>query len=140
MNRLQKKPAWFRSAWLIAILGIVAALAAGSFIRETLRSRQVDREIAALQAESASLQARNFELLSMNANLDTPDSLEREARLDLNLRKDGEQVVVLHPAAPSAAPSVPASQETWSNPGKWWAYFTDRSAYDEHLRTDRAAP
>jgi cell division protein FtsB len=140
MNRLQKKPSRFRGAWLIAVLGVVAVLAVGSLVRETLRSRQIDREIAALQAESASLQARNFELLSMNANLGTPDSLERKARLDLNLRKDGEQVVILRPAEPSAAPPVLESQTPWSNPSKWWAYFTDRSAYDEHLRAARANP
>lgn len=140
MSGLSKKTAWFRSAWLIIGLGVVAVLAAGSFTREIARNRQINREIAALKDESERLQARNFELLSMGASLDKPDFLEREARLKLNLRKEGERVVVLRQAPTSSSPLVSAAPEVWSNPHKWWVYFTDRQAYDEHLRASRTNP
>lgn len=138
MNRPHQHVPWFRNFWLIVGLAAVAALAAGGLARETLRNRQVDYEIAALRAEATSLQARNFELLGAVANLDSPDALERTARLNFNLRKEGERVVVLHSPTPSSDPLAQAPRESWSNPRKWWSYFTDRPAYDEYLQAAQA--
>ena len=70
--------------------------------------------------------------------------LEREARLKLGLRKEGEQVVVLRKegaSAPSSdsSPAAPAAEPDWSNPKKWRVMFIDPKAYEAYADSRRVA-
>lgn len=135
------RPQSVRSAkmrWIVMGLALASFAAAVGFGREVLRSRQIDREIAALKEEAERLRARNFEIASLHASLTSGDYLEREARLKLNLQKEGERVVVVtKPEAPAAGASD-AAQPEWSNAKKWWTYFTDRKALEEYARSRRS--
>lgn len=125
-----------RLGLLVAALVVLAALSGAGFLREYFRSRQIDAEILSLKEESQRLQVRNFQISSLGASLQNGEYLEREARLKLNLRKDGEQVVVLRKNdAPSVSPSVQALAQDpdWSNPRKWWTLFVDPKAYETHV-------
>lgn len=125
-----------RLRWLILGLAVLAVLASSGFIREALRSRQINREIASLKAESENLRAKNFQITSLQGAADQQEFLEREARLNLNLKKEGEQVVVvksasdLKPQTPDLAPQAPLG--TLTNAHRWWLYFTDRNVYDKY--------
>jgi cell division protein FtsB len=131
-------PARTKAFW---ILGLVALclLAAVGFAREALRNRQIRHEIAALQAEAERLRARNYEIAELKTSLASPDFLEREARLKLGLRKEGERAVVLRKeeAAPAPGPALADAREAWSNPKKWLMYFADRHAFKDYAESAR---
>lgn len=131
-----------RLGWLVAALAVLAVLSGAGFGREYLRSRQIDAEIRSLKEEADRLQVRNFQVSSLEASLQNGEYLEREARLKLGLRKEGEQVVVLRKEeAPTASPAVQAAAQepAWSNPKKWWTLFVDPKAYDAYASSRRAA-
>ncbi len=128
--------------FLFIVNFIVLAFLAWSFGREFLRNREIQRDIASLQAEAYALQARNLEITRLHSTLQTESSIEREARLKLGLKKPGEQVVVIQPGtqttqeADGAAPSDPlgilsgeSGVRTVANPVKWWYYFFHREAF-----------
>jgi hypothetical protein len=118
-------------------------MAGTGFVREWLRGRQIDREVRALREESERLRARNFEIASLHALIDSGEYLEREARTKLGLRREGEQVVVIRKEDARTAPDAQARLvdrglgEGWSNPKKWLMVFADPAAFKEYAgRTD----
>ncbi|HTK60287.1 MAG TPA: septum formation initiator family protein [Candidatus Baltobacteraceae bacterium] len=130
-----------RLRWLVAGLAVFAVLAGGAFVRETVRSRQIDHEIEALQNEAERLRVRNFQISALESSLSSGEFLEREARMKLGLQKEGEQAVVIRKeetrAAAGAAEAEPP--KPWSNTKKWWTYFTDPEAFRDYAATVRAA-
>jgi cell division protein FtsB len=126
--------------WIIPILAALAVVSGIGFTRETLRSRQIDAEIAALKREAEDLQAKNFEILSLRSSLESGEFLEKEARTKLGLQREGEKVVVIDRAvasAPDAVSALAAAVPVWSNPKKWLMYFSDRAAFDSYARLAR---
>lgn len=123
--------------WIMPVLAILSLLAVAGFIREFVRSRQIDREIGALQQEAERLRIRNFEIARLQSSLDSREFLERQARLKLGLRKDGEQVVVLRKTEEPEPAVLPEPRETWSNPKKWFMYFADRNAFNDYVSIAR---
>ncbi len=134
-----------RLGWLVAGLAAVTFLAGIGFVRETLRTRQIDREIQALRQEAERLRIHNFQVSSLQASLDSGEFLEREARTKLGLQKEGEQVVVLRKdemkpqEKTSEELAAQALVEGWSNAKKWWNYFADPHAFAEYARTRSVA-
>lgn len=124
-------------------LGAAALLAAGGFVRELARSRQIDREIRSLKAEADGLRVRNFQISSLEASLRNGEFLEREARVKLGLQKEGEQVVVLRKESPTPAAGTPDPEEDappeWSNPKKWWIAFADPKSFEDYVDSRRSA-
>ncbi len=128
----------------VALLLLIGFLAV-SFGREMIRSRSIARDVAALEAEAASLQAKHLEITRLADTFQTEAFIEREGRLKLGLKKPGEEVVVIHEGTPSPRPQegandLPASDPSLSeesgsvtvlsNPEKWWIYFFDRARFD----------
>jgi len=112
-----------RSRWmtgvLVAVLGVVGFVTVELYMQK----RQVDAEVAKLEAQSGELSRNNKDLSELIKYMDTPEYKEREAREKLNLSKDGEQVVVLPTDDELAALGGQASAVTRSNPQKWFDYF-----------------
>ena len=113
-----------------------------SFGREFLRDYQIQREIKGLRAEAESLEARNLEIASYNADLQTVEFLEEEARLRLGLADPGEQLVVIvddqitesggQEDSVSDKLTTHNSQLTTSdisNPTRWYYYFFDQDKF-----------
>ena len=131
-----------RLRWLVAGLAVFAVLSGGAFIRESVRARQIDREIEALRVEAERLRVRNFEISALESSLSSGEFLEREARMKLGLQKHGEQAVVVRtedarPAADEAR--TEAEKPAWSNSKKWWTYFTDPEAFRNYVADARDA-
>ena len=90
----------------------------------------VDREIAALKAEIAKAENKNTELKKMIGYLESDSFLDEQARVNFNLKKPGEKVVVV-PSGNAAAnlfePATATNTETKgqkvSNYQKWIDYF-----------------
>ncbi len=60
-----------------------------------IQKREVDKEITVLQNRADAVHNDNEQLSELIKYLDTPEYAERQAREKLNLKKDGEFVVVL---------------------------------------------
>ena len=129
--------------WLVAGLAVLAVMVGVGFLREHARSRQIDREIRALKDEAERLRVRNFEITALESSLSSGEFLEREARMKLGLQKEGEQAVVVRAPEPrlaeAEAPRSPQGEAGWSNPKKWWTYFTDPEAYRDYAELARDA-
>lgn len=101
-----------RSVTLHAVLAGVALLvvySAGSMVRDTIVLRQEARE---MEAKRANLLRKKSELEAHMDELETSEAIEREAKARFNLKKPGEQVVVvMSPKPPETASSTP--------PGFW---------------------
>ena len=130
-----------RLRWLVAGLAVFAVLAGGAFVRETVRARQIDREIDALRDEAERLRVRNFEISALESSLSSGEFLEREARMKLGLQKEGEQAVVVRKeeTRPDPAARAAETQAVWSNAKKWWTYFTDPEAFRTYVAIARDA-
>lgn len=133
----KKRSVSARLKWTAVGLAVLAGLLGMGLVRETLRSRQIDREISGLKKEAESLRARNFEVAALTSSLDDEEFLEREARLKLGLKKAGEDVVVLKKddmASDVRRVLVRDDGESsdWTTAKKWWMYFADRRSYDDY--------
>lgn len=99
--------------------------------KESYRKYQLKKEIDSLNASIEQLQGKNHQLSNLMEYFKQESYLEKEARLKLNLKKPGEQVVILSSDLdndPSVSEDVldqPESldPEETANHWKWWEYF-----------------
>ncbi|MBU4332732.1 septum formation initiator family protein [Patescibacteria group bacterium] len=112
---------------------IFLILASLTLVRVVTRKMEVNREIAELENKINELEGRNIELTYLIDYLHTDTFEEESARLQLGLKKPGEEVVIISsPAATSLEmiqiqesmndTSEPEVEEPY-NPIKWWRYF-----------------
>ncbi|MBI4437689.1 septum formation initiator family protein [Candidatus Uhrbacteria bacterium] len=132
---------------LIVVNLLVILFLALTLGRELVRSRSIDAQIAALQAQADELSASTQEMLDLQTAMQTESFIEREARLKLGLKKPGETVVVIQegteePVSDSGDAADPLGlvidegeapvnlrAARLPNPFKWWYYFFDKSLY-----------
>ena len=88
-----------------------------------LQKRQVDAEIRKLQAQADEIAQNNQELSGLIKYLNTPEFAEKQAREQLNLKKDGEYVVVLPDTDEPASPDAAQPKAGTANPSLWFDYF-----------------
>ena len=101
--------------------------------KEIINRRDLKKEIGALEGEINSLEGKNQELGGLISYFESLDFIEKEARTKLNLRKPGEQIIIVPETETSqqkAAVQEAASgsflvqeNKSLNNPQKWWNYF-----------------
>jgi cell division protein FtsB len=108
---------------LLAINLAATALAAWGFSGEYLRNRDAEANVARLRSQTDEIRAMNE--AGKRALAPSADEIEAEARVKLNMKRPGEEVVIVQGGpnhavseAPSVSDAVPAS-----NPAKWWKLF-----------------
>ncbi len=89
-----------KRSFLVVNLGLVFLVGWG-FVGEFMRNASVQEEINRLQMQVDQLDGRNMELGKLTQRYSGSAMLEREARLKLNLKKPGEEVVVIRDTNPS---------------------------------------
>lgn len=114
---------------LIAKLLLLAGCGAlvfviSAMVRETQRRNAVASEIHAMESEIAKLEQQRARVSDLLKQAETPDFLEREARLRLGLQKPGETVLIVPEGAgratATAGETQGASVAPSSNAAKWW--------------------
>lgn len=108
----------------LLLLGAVAAalFVLSAVVRERARQQAVANEIRAIEQEVVTLEAKRQRLTTLLEHAETPEFLEREARLRLGLQRPGEEVLIVPEGnTPAPAPdAVAAGQEpNWK---RWWRY------------------
>ncbi len=120
-------PSW----WAVIIAGGLVAVFSVAIVREVFRTRQVSSQVARLQTQITQEEHRQEQLQELIAYLGSQTYQEREARLQLGLRKPGEKVIVV-PAGSvkdtngqiiTNADNASAAENSGSLPQRWWHYF-----------------
>lgn len=109
----------------LAIVGLVFLIMIIFPLAKTYSQRRVvEKEIADVQKQIHDFESQNQELKEMITYLQSDQSLEEQARLNLNLKKPGEQVLVVEEKkSPVSNLEDSSSLASSSNLLKWWRYF-----------------
>ena len=115
----------FSSQRFLAILALGFLIMILFPLAKTYTQKKIlETEINEVQREIASFEKNNQELREMIDYLQSEQSLEEQARLNLNLKKPGEQVIVIDNSQKLASLAVEATPlDSSSNFNKWWRYF-----------------
>lgn len=124
------------SSKIFPVLGLILAiLITYSLVKKIEKKRGVNQEISGIIEEIDNLENKNNELKEMIDYLESSTFLEKEARVNLDLKKPEEKVVVVKGLEKSEENKseksifmisgldkrVKPPEET--NPQKWWGYF-----------------
>lgn len=123
-----------RAFSLPLLLGVGVLCVTGlSAARELYRRERVRTDLQTLEQRVEALQDRRTEVSQILQRLQTPEVIDREARLRLNMQKPGERVYVLRGEAweqqQSATAQLPmlykdtVVEPKRSNPERWFRYF-----------------
>jgi len=103
------------------------------FVQGLIRYRKISREISNIREGAAVLEADNARLSDFLEYSDDGAFKEKEARLKLEMQKEGEQIIVISPSENDSAAligedesSAAATREKGADFGKWWDYFFKR--------------
>lgn len=109
----------------LAIIGLVFLVAIIFPLARTYSQRRlVEKEISDVKSQINEFENQNQQLKDLITYLQSEQSLEEQARLNLNLKKPGEAVVVIEGESNRVAPISSATSSTESsNLAKWWKYF-----------------
>lgn len=113
----------------VIVLGILFV----GFGREYWRNLEIERDIAALQAEGERLEGEHLESLALIADLSSEYYLESEARTKRGLGEPGEQLVIVDlPDDNNLDGEVlgVSVDDGLSNPTRWWYYFFNRTRFE----------
>jgi len=116
------------SGVLIALVVLLVFFVSFVTIKEIVNRRLVEKEVLALNEEVLSLKLEQQAFLNSVDHYNSDFFVEREARSKLNMKKEGEKVVVVKlddiNKVRSSEEEVEASaKENASNVVKWWRYF-----------------
>ncbi len=130
-NKLKK---FFSSRAVLFLLLLAFIWLSISLVKAFYKKRQMDQEIGALKAEIAKMDGKGQDLNQLLSYFNSESYLEREAKDKLNLKKEGENVVMVQGAAETvgennssvsvgAAVSAPVEENNFI---KWWNFFFKR--------------
>jgi cell division protein FtsL len=113
----------------LALVGLALIVLISFPLAKSVSKRyQIDKEIKDLDKEIAEVETKNKDLKQLINYLESDQFVEEKARLNLGLKKAGENVVVIKETADVISDS--SSQENqvnfsgnFSNSAKWWNYF-----------------
>lgn len=121
-------------SWLIVLIsGSILVFFLVAITREIFQGHHVRLQVKRLHEQVAAEDAKQRQLQDVADYLASPTFQEREARLKLGLKKEGERVIVV-PLVNSTPAGTSGSQPAGNNgqdgptagssvPRRWWSYF-----------------
>ena len=120
----------FKSKLFLALLIPVIGWLSLSFIKIKLQSDIVNKEVGDLESKISYLADSNSSLDKLIGYLKHPSFLDREARLKLNYKSEGEEVAFVYPDVSAKTSSGSSGFEELSSPlpnyMKWFWYLIGR--------------
>jgi cell division protein FtsB len=108
----------------LAIIGLVfLVIVIFPLARAYNQRRLVEREITDVKKQISDFENQNQELKELVEYLQSDQALEEQARLNLNLKKPGEEVIVIENKGAGVATVDSSVDESIGNLIKWWRYF-----------------
>lgn len=131
-------PSW----WVVVVAGGLVIVFAVAITREFFRTRQIRQQVEQLRNQVAAEEQRHAELEDLIAYLSSPTFQEREARVQLGLKKSGEQVIIVQPEPRGESTESGSTANGTTGVGgrpvqQWWTYFF--GAPTELHKTDQAS-
>ena len=116
---------FFSSQRFLAIIGLVFLVVIIFPLAKTYSQRRlVENEINEVKKQISDYENQNQQLQELASYLQSEQSLEEQARLNLNMKKPGEAVVVIERTKNTAAETgVTADEVNLNNLVKWWRYY-----------------
>ncbi len=117
--RFFTSPLFFICAFVVSFLFLFV------FVRNYIEDYNIRREIASLEKEVSELKTKKLESLEVLEYVMSDDFVEEKARTELNLKKPGEQVLVVKNIEKVEETFVGSleEEEDLNNIWKWWYYF-----------------
>ncbi len=124
-NRQSPVRQFFVSRAFLVIALVLAILVALGFARAYYKDYKVRQEISRLQEEVKSLENKKIDSLSLLEYVTSDQYVEDTARVELNMKKPGEQVIFIKDLTEKRDSELETDQEEkeLSNPLKWWYYI-----------------
>ena len=116
----------FNKSRVIIIISVVLILFFGfGLVKEIINRYRIDAQISKLEEEIQELEGENSEIDQLITTWSESNQLEKEARLKLNLQKEGEKAVLILREGEDRFPEEDFAppEEKKSNIKKWWIYF-----------------
>ena len=122
---------------LVLIAGALTIIFLVAIVRELLQGHQVRNQVNGLRYGVVAEQQRQQDLQNLLTYLQSPTFQERQARLELGLKKSGERVLVVPPnqntnadqnsggADAEVGATAPVTSSN-TNPSRWLQYFFHR--------------
>lgn len=132
-NNLEK--IFFNQNFLTLVGLTVIVLISFPFAKNAIKQHKINQEISDFKKEIVNLQNKSVNLKNFVSSLESDQFVEEYARLNLNLKKPGEEKTVIKTDAAGANPAAsdpifnipgrakPATSPEISNPKKWLNYF-----------------
>lgn len=121
---------FFISRLFLIVIFIMAIFLSINYARAYYQEYKVKQEISALREEVKHLEQKKIESLKILQYVTSDAFIEEKARTELNMKKPGEQVIVItgqEEESKKIEGSGQASAQYLSNPAKWWYYITRHS-------------
>ena len=132
INRVIANPLFLTILGLIIMAAITYPL-----IININKQSKINSEIKELELEISDLENKNLDLKELISYLGSNQFTEEQARLNFNLKKEGEEVVVIDnkdavgagnlPGQPKSVYNINKEANTkkkkFANPQRWWKYF-----------------
>ena len=129
-NQKSKKSSFLKNPKLLTFVFVLFIIFLSvPLVRKTLQKGEVNEEIKKLQNEISEREQENKELDKLIQYLESEHFLEEQARLNLGLKKKGEEVLVIKEEGIVAGIKEQSGVEDGgfendkSQPGKWLYYF-----------------
>ena len=104
----------------IIIILVITGFLIFSNIKINQKKDKIDIQLAALEKEISNLQEKNKELKEGISSVGDESYIEKIARQDMGLQKEGEKVVSF--ITPSEQEETKEKQSSWG-PGDWWQWI-----------------
>jgi|SRR3989339_800 len=120
---------FFESRLFLAVGFILAVLVALGYARAYYQDYKIKQEISNLQAEVKKMEKKKLESMQILEYVTSPAFVEEKARVELNMKKPGENVIILQnqPLTEVESGSEAVEDAPLSNPRKWWYYFLHKT-------------
>jgi len=117
---------FFGSRWFWVAAFIIAILVAIGFARAYYQNYKVNTEIKNLQDQINRLEYKKLESMEILKYVSSDAFIEEKARNELNLKKPGENLLIIKSASESGqmvTTTRPVEKNLLKNYIKWWYYF-----------------
>ena len=124
----KRKNSLFSHPIFFTIIGFVFLLLISfPLVKNISKKYAVDNEIKELESEISQLESDNKDLQNFIDHLNSEEFVEEQARLNLGMKKRGEEVVILKDEEADLVSKNNSKEQKdkveLSNPQKWWCYF-----------------
>lgn len=116
-----------RARLIVMVGGAILLFLAFAYARAYYQDYTIRQEIRTLEHEVRSLEKKKLESLELLDYVTSDRFVEEVARTELNMKEEGEHVVVIQTTSSRQLRPTAYHEESLNNPMKWWYYITGTS-------------